>query len=67
MSAQYLDYSGGSLRTQQIADRSYEIYGSNIFQKGTKRGSDNYNDWYMTFTASIAYRIPGRIKCPSFF
>ncbi len=67
VSAQYLDYSGGSLRTQQIADRSYEIYGSNIFQKGTKRGSDNYNDWYMTFTASIAYRIPGRIKCPSFF
>lgn len=67
VSGKYIDLSATSLRTQQIADRSYEILGTGQYQPGSKRGSDNYNDWFMTFSASIAYRIPGRIKCPSFF
>ncbi|MCF8428993.1 MAG: DUF6089 family protein [Bacteroidia bacterium] len=67
VSGKYADLSKSSIRTQQIADRSYEIIGSKPSVAGTMRGSDNYNDWYMTFTTSLAYRLPGRIKCPSFF
>jgi len=43
------------------------VVGIGQYQPGTKRGSDNYNDWFMTLSASIAYRIPARIKCPTFF
>jgi hypothetical protein len=67
VSGKYADLSKSSLRTQQIADRSYEIVGSKPRVSGTMRGSDNYNDWYMTFTTCLAYRLPGRIKCPTFF
>lgn len=67
VSGKYVDLSALSLRTQQIADRSYEVVGIGQYQPGSKRGSDNYNDWFMTFSASIAYRIPARIKCPTFF
>ena len=67
VSGKYADLSNSSLRTQQIADRSYEVIGSKPSVAGTMRGSDNYNDWYMTFTTFLAYRLPGRIKCPKFF
>lgn len=67
VSGKYIDLSATSIRTQQIADRSYEVLGTVQYQPGSKRGSDNYNDWFMTFSASIAYRIPGRIRCPTFF
>ena len=67
VSGKYADLSNSSLRTQQIADRSYEVIGSKPSVAGTMRGSDNYNDWYMTFTTCLAYRLPGRIKCPKFF
>lgn len=67
VSGKYVDLSKSSLRTQQIADRSYEVIGSKPRVVGTLRGSDNYNDWYMTFTTFLAYRLPGRIKCPTFF
>jgi len=67
VSGKYADLSSSSLRTQQIADRSYEVIGSKPSVAGTMRGSDNYNDWYMTFTTCLAYRLPGRIKCPKFF
>ncbi len=67
VSGKYADLSKSSLRTQQIADRSYEVIGSKPSVSGTMRGSDNYNDWYMTFTTCLAYRLPGRIKCPTFF
>lgn len=67
VSGKYVDLSSSSIRTQQIADRSYEIIGSLPSVPGSMRGSDNYNDWYMTFTTCIAYRLPGRIKCPTFY
>lgn len=67
VSGVYTDLSNTSLRTQQIADRSYEIIGSSPTVVGSRRGSDNYNDWYMTFTTTLAYRLPGRIKCPTFY
>lgn len=67
VSGKYIDLSSSSIRTQQIADRSYEIIGTTPSVAGTMRGSDNYNDWYMTFTTCLAYRLPGRIKCPTFY
>jgi hypothetical protein len=67
VSGKYADLSKSSLRTQQIADRSFEAIGSKPSVAGSMRGSDNYNDWYMTFTTCLAYRLPGRIKCPKFF
>jgi hypothetical protein len=67
VSGKYADLNRSSIRTQQIADRSYEIDGAVAKSVGTMRGSDNYNDWYMTLTTSIVYRLPGRIKCPTFY
>ncbi len=67
VSGVYTDLSSSSIRTQQIADRSFEIFGSTPTVVGSRRGSDNYNDWYMTFTTTLAYRLPGRIKCPTFY
>lgn len=67
VSGKYIDLSQSSIRTQQIADRSFEIIGSTPSVAGSMRGSDNFNDWYMTFTTCLAYRLPGRIKCPTFY
>lgn len=67
VSGKYVDLSGSGLRTQQIADRSYEIIGSSPNIIGSRRGTDNFNDWYMTFTTTLAYRLPGKIKCPTFY
>lgn len=67
VSSSYVDLSNNSIRTQQIADRSYEIDPTIHNKAKYKRGSDNYNDWYMTFTTTLAYRLPGRIKCPTFY
>ncbi len=67
VSTKYTDLSKKSLATQQIADRSYEILGVTNNKAGYKRGNPDYNDWFMTISASLVYRIPGKIKCARFY
>lgn len=67
VSTKYTDLSKKSLATQQIADRSYEVLGVANNKAGYKRGNPDYNDWFMTISASLVYRIPGRIKCARFY
>ncbi|MES2380559.1 MAG: DUF6089 family protein [Bacteroidota bacterium] len=67
VSTKYADLSALSIATQQIADRSYEVIGVTYNRAGYKRGNPDYNDWFMTLSASLVYRIPGRIKCNRFY
>ena len=51
-----------------LADRSIESnHGTPLNKQGFRRGNPDYNDWFMSSTFSICYRINSRVKCARVF
>lgn len=51
-----------------LTDRSIESNnGTPLNQQGFRRGNPDYNDWFMSTTISVCYRINSRVKCARVF
>ncbi len=51
-----------------LSDRSIESNnGTPLNKQGYRRGNPDYNDWFMSSTISVCYRINSRVKCARVF
>jgi hypothetical protein len=72
VSGTYIDNTDQNKRMGAVAaaltDRSAELNnGVPQYKAGSKRGSNDFNDWYMIGSVSLSYRILNPTKCARFY